>query len=220
MWEHLYIFTKLPPPHFAPWCCLQPLFECHQISSVILTIWYNATLEKNTLCLSHCVCFMLLFLFLFILSKGSSYLKFSTFHSWKLFYFATRVKQKGPSNVHITHTDISKWAMPHVNHFFFFFFFCCFSLHSNCSEIWGLSSPNTIEQWDTSGLYNYPDQTRWLFSTIVRCRTQLWCGRFVPVFHWRWQTAILSYSWPHYCLFLFHLLSNQIPGRSPAGLPT
>ena len=42
----------------------------------------------------------------------------------------------------------------------FCFCFVVFSVHSNCSEIWGLSTPNTIEQWDTSGLYSYPDQTR------------------------------------------------------------
>lgn len=63
--------------------------------------------------------------------------------------------------------------------FVFCFCFVVFSVHSNCSEIWGLSTPNTIEQWDTSGLYNYPDQTRWLSSTIVWCCTQLWCGRVV-----------------------------------------
>lgn len=61
----------------------------------------------------------------------------------------------------------------------FLFLFCCFSVHSNCSEIWGLSTPNTIEQWDTSGLYSYPDQTRWLSSTIIRCCIQLWCGSVV-----------------------------------------
>lgn len=61
----------------------------------------------------------------------------------------------------------------------FCFCFVVFSVHSNCSEIWGLSTPNTIEQWDTSGLYSYPDQTRWLSSTIVWCCVQLWCGRVV-----------------------------------------
>lgn len=71
--------------------------------------------------------------------------------------------------------------MSHVPCLSFVFWFCfvVFSVHSNCSEIWGLSTPNTIEQWDTSGLYSYPDQTRWLFSTIVWCCTQLWCRRVV-----------------------------------------
>lgn len=71
--------------------------------------------------------------------------------------------------------------MSHVPCLSFVFCFCfvVFSVHSNCSEIWGLSTPNTIEQWDTSGLYSYPDQTRWLSSTIVWCCIQLWCGRVV-----------------------------------------
>lgn len=71
-----------------------------------------------------------------------------------------------PFNVYITHTGISEWLMPHVYHFVFVLLFG-FSVHSNCSEIWGLSTPNTIEQWDTSGLYSYPDQTRWLSSTVL-----------------------------------------------------
>lgn len=54
--------------------CLQPLLECHQISSVILTAWYNATLEKNTLCLSHCVSpiFPQLKIVFFILQRDSN----------------------------------------------------------------------------------------------------------------------------------------------------
>lgn len=137
-------------------------------------------LWKRILFVSLIVCSMFLFLFLFVLKRVLLFKAPQTFHSWKLFYFASRLMQKGPFSVNNTHTDISKWAMRHV--YQFFWCFCCFSLHSNCSEIWGLSSPNTIEQWDTSGLYNYPDQTRWLSSTIVWCRTQFWFGRFVPVF--------------------------------------
>lgn len=63
-------------------------------------------------------------------------------------------------------TAVSEWTM-----FVCFFCWCFSSLYSNCSEIWGLSSPNTIEQWDTSGLYSYPDQTRWLSS--LSCCIQL-----------------------------------------------
>lgn len=114
-----------------------------------------------------------------------------TFNSWKLFYFASRLMQKWPFNVNNTHTDISKWAMPHV--YQFFLCFCCFSLHSNCSEIWGLSSPNTIEQWDTSGLYNYPDQTRWLSSSncMVSYTVLIWavCPS-VPL----WRTGSRPFS--------------------------
>lgn len=68
--------------------------------------------------------------------------------------------------------------MSQVYHLFFVFVFVVFSVCSNCSEIWGLSTPNTIEQWDTSGLYNYPDQTRWLSQLLC---IQLWCGRVVII---------------------------------------
>lgn len=151
-------------------------------------------LWKRILFVSLFVCSMFLFLFLFVLSTGSSYLKPPKLPTAEnCFILHQDSCKKGLFNVNNTHTDISKWGMPHV--YQFFLYFCCFSLHSNCSEIWGLSSPNTIEQWDTSGLYNYPDQTRWLSSTIVWCRTQFRSGRFVPVCDG--QTAILSHSWPH-----------------------
>lgn len=77
----------------------------------------------------------------------------------------------------VLHLGIFEWIMPHVYHFFVSFVFLFFSflfvfvfllsVHSNCSEIWGLSTPNTIEQWDTSGLYSYPDQTRWISSPDI-----------------------------------------------------
>lgn len=73
----------------------------------------------------------------------------------------------------VLHLGIFEWIMPHVYHFLFlcvfvfFVFVFLLSVHSNCSEIWGLSTPNTIEQWDTSGLYSYPDQTRWISSPDI-----------------------------------------------------
>jgi len=125
------------------------------------------------------------------------------------------------------------------------FIFCLvvFSVYSNCSEIWGLSTPNTIEQWDTSGLYSYPDQTRWLSSTLVWCWVQLRCGRVVvPVFEVTdIKYTISSRSRLHSIHLHFpplpghamchplspayhltstsYLLFNQIPGWPPAGLP-
>lgn len=128
----------------------------------------------------------------------------------------------------------------------FLFLFCCFSVHSNCSEIWGLSTPNTIEQWDTSGLYSYPDQTRWLSSTIIRCCIQLWCGSVVitvlevtdieNIFvscSRHHSIPFISISLPYLAILpppiprvsITHLttisclLFNQITGWSPAGLP-
>lgn len=140
--------------------------------------------------------------------------------------------------------------MSHVPCLSFVFCFCfvVFSVHSNCSEIWGLSTPNTIEQWDTSGLYSYPDQTRWLFSTIVWCCTQLWCRRVVItmlevtdienifVSHSRHRSilsisislrhlAILCVIPPLPCVSFTHLTTisylvfNQITGWPSAGLP-
>lgn len=58
--------------------------------------------------------------------------------------------------------------MSHVSWLSFVFVCVVFFVHSNCSEIWGLSTANTIEQWDTSGLYSYPDQTRWLSFTFYK----------------------------------------------------
>lgn len=94
----------------------------------------------------------------------------------------------------------------------FLFCFAVFSVHSNCSEIWGLSTPNTIEQWDTSGLYSYPDQTRWLSSTIVRCCIQLWCGSVVITM---WEVTDIEnicflFSSP---LHPIHLHFPSLPGR-------
>lgn len=48
------------------------------------------------------------------------------------------------------------------SHQFFVFQF----MHSTCSEIWGLSTPNTIDQWDTTGLYSFSEQTRWIFCPL------------------------------------------------------
>lgn len=219
MWENWYIFPKLPPPPhpYTLYHCVSSAFvwmSSDKFSYSHYLIQYHFVKEYS-LSLSLCV-FHVVVSFPLHPLKIVLLFKIPIFPQLKIVLFCNKSQTKKGHLMFKLPTLIFPSELCPMLIFFSF----CFSLHSNCSEIWGLSSPNTIEQWDTSGLYNYPDQTRWLFTTIVRCHTQLWCGRLVPVFRWRWQTAILSYSWPYYCLFLFHLLSNQIPGWSPAGLPT
>lgn len=40
----------------------------------------------------------------------------------------------------------------------------CVCVCSNCSDLWGLGSGHTIEQWDSTGMYGYPDHSRWIYS--------------------------------------------------------
>lgn len=138
--------------------------------------------------------------------------------------------------------------MSHVPCLSFVFCFCfvVFSVHSNCSEIWGLSTPNTIEQWDTSGVYSYPDQTRWLFSTIVWLlhTTLMWeschynvegdrhwehiCfvlatqsnpSPFFPSLTWPFPLSPLWFSYPSHFHLLFAVQSDPWTAacRSPTG---
>ncbi|KAM9393111.1 mothers against decapentaplegic homolog 2 isoform 3-T3 [Pholidichthys leucotaenia] len=87
----------------------------------------------------------------------------------------------------------------------------CVTIPSNCSEIWGLSTPNTIEQWDTSGLYNYPDQTRSLdgrlqvshrkgLPHVIYCRLWRW-----PDLHSHHELRAIEA-----CEYAFHLKKDEI----------
>uniref|UniRef100_A0A672G9W8 Mothers against decapentaplegic homolog n=1 Tax=Salarias fasciatus TaxID=181472 RepID=A0A672G9W8_SALFA len=87
----------------------------------------------------------------------------------------------------------------------------CVTIPSNCSEIWGLSSPNTIEQWDTSGLYSYPDQTRSLdgrlqvshkkgLPHVIYCRLWRW-----PDLHSHHELRAIEA-----CEYAFHLKKDEV----------
>ncbi|XP_025786921.1 mothers against decapentaplegic homolog 2 [Puma concolor] len=43
----------------------------------------------------------------------------------------------------------------------------CVTIPSTCSEIWGLSTPNTIDQWDTAGLYSFSEQTSLVGTKLI-----------------------------------------------------
>ncbi|KAK0134773.1 Mothers against decapentaplegic 2 [Merluccius polli] len=87
----------------------------------------------------------------------------------------------------------------------------CVTIPSNCSEIWGLSPPNTIEQWDTTGLYSYPDQTRSLdgrlqvshrkgLPHVIYCRLWRW-----PDLHSHHELRAIEA-----CEYAFHLKKDEV----------
>lgn len=87
-WECLKIDFFLPKVASS---VLPPLL-CHCVSSVfvwmspdkfwvIFSVWYNTTLLKNTLCLTHCVSRFHIMFFLQFFQKGFSYLKSPSFFS-------------------------------------------------------------------------------------------------------------------------------------------
>lgn len=158
-------------PVFMPLCVRSVLFECLQIILVInarserifIIPWNSAgcSVSQSVVCGTGN---QFILYFFVIWSKRlliwSSHRLFLQLNLMSLFCRMTPIKELLVS----THTLI--FLMSHVS-WLSFVFVCVvvFFAHSNCSEIWGLSTPNTIEQWDTSGLYSYPDQTRWLCFT-------------------------------------------------------
>lgn len=81
-------------------------------------------------------------------------------------------------NVLHTWTKSSWWfGMEHLmfticsSLFFCFCPFCtlsrvCLCVCSNCSDLWGLGTGHTIEQWDSAGMYGYPDHSRWIRTHV------------------------------------------------------
>ncbi|CAB1319509.1 unnamed protein product, partial [Coregonus sp. 'balchen'] len=80
----------------------------------------------------------------------------------------------------------------------------CVTIPSNCSEIWGLSTPNTIEQWDTSGLYSYPDQTRSHTERVFLMSSTAACGRW-PDLHSHHELRAIEA-----CEYAFHLKKDEV----------
>lgn len=176
-WDCLKLEVSSSPPSSPVPLCLQCLFECHQKRSTVSDI--NCCREQTFLVFStipqlftSVVFFVsptvslcvwvdsIVFLCLLAFVERLLLLSFVCFlhctlnkRPFQLFTFPYRYFW----NIHV----------PCLSSFFVFVLLFFFSVHSNCSEIWGLSPPNTIEQWDTTGLYSYPDQTRWISFPLV-----------------------------------------------------
>ncbi|KAF3848880.1 hypothetical protein F7725_015377 [Dissostichus mawsoni] len=87
----------------------------------------------------------------------------------------------------------------------------CVTIPSNCSDLWGLGSGHTIEQWDSSGMYGYPDHGRSLdgrlqvshrkgLPHVIYCRLWRW-----PDLHSHHELRAIDS-----CQFAFNLKKDEV----------
>ncbi|NXX98627.1 SMAD2 protein, partial [Centropus bengalensis] len=87
---------------------------------------------------------------------------------------------------------------------------------STCSEIWGLSTPNTIDQWETTGLYSFSEQTRSLdgrlqvshrkgLPHVIYCRLWRW-----PDLHSHHELKAIEN-----CEYAFNLKKDEVCDKKP-----
>ncbi|XP_031148496.1 mothers against decapentaplegic homolog 2 isoform X1 [Sander lucioperca] len=87
----------------------------------------------------------------------------------------------------------------------------CVTIPSNCSDLWGLGSGHTIEQWDSTGMYGYPDHGRSLdgrlqvshrkgLPHVIYCRLWRW-----PDLHSHHELRAIDS-----CQFAFNLKKDEV----------
>ncbi|XP_074472950.1 mothers against decapentaplegic homolog 2 isoform X1 [Sebastes fasciatus] len=87
----------------------------------------------------------------------------------------------------------------------------CVTIPSNCSDLWGLGSGHTIEQWDSSGMYGYHDHGRSLdgrlqvshrkgLPHVIYCRLWRW-----PDLHSHHELRAIDS-----CQFAFNLKKDEV----------
>ncbi|XP_067340490.1 mothers against decapentaplegic homolog 2 isoform X2 [Channa argus] len=87
----------------------------------------------------------------------------------------------------------------------------CVTIPSNCSDLWGLGSGHTIEQWDSASMYGYPDHSRSLdgrlqvshrkgLPHVIYCRLWRW-----PDLHSHHELRAIDS-----CQFAFNLKKDEV----------
>ncbi|XP_034752305.1 mothers against decapentaplegic homolog 2 isoform X2 [Etheostoma cragini] len=87
----------------------------------------------------------------------------------------------------------------------------CVTIPSNCSDLWGLGSGHTIEQWDSTGMYGYHDYGRSLdgrlqvshrkgLPHVIYCRLWRW-----PDLHSHHELRAIDS-----CQFAFNLKKDEV----------